>query len=53
MAAHAAGNIFYTIEYNEQQLHFHRFSMADIQYPTGYLFDDLTKVFKFVDTDGV
>ncbi len=53
MAADAAGDVFYTVGYNEQQLNFHRFSSAAPQVPTHIGVDDSGKKFTFVDTDGL
>lgn len=52
MAFDAAGNAFYVVGYNEQQANFHRFATSDAQTPSAYLFDDFTRSFDFVDTDG-
>ncbi len=52
IAVDDSGNAFFVTGYNEQQAHFQRFSMTDPHRPSQFLFDDFTRTFTSVDTDG-
>jgi len=52
IAVDAQGNAFAVVGYNEQQPQFFRFSMSDPKVPSPYLFDDFTRTFASVASDG-